>query len=383
MRTAQDWNQPCPNPACDYYKRMTRGNISAIASYLTQSGRRRVFRCSRCEECCSETRDTVFFDLRTPEEKVMMALKMLLVRGELGAICFVLGVTEETLIEWLRRVSIKAEEINAQLLREVQVTHVQLDELWNFIARKCSQASDPRGESLAESDDGRQWIWLSYAPQYRLIVAAVVGPRTFQSALPLIQLTAAVLVGVPAFFSDCLSSYLPALIAVYPRLKVFPCTGKRGRPRKPVLEPDEELVYAQVVKQNKRGRLKAFERVVLGAEKLARMGVKISTSLIERLNQTFRHALSPLVRKSRSFCKAREQMRRRVVFFQTFYNFARPHMSLRVEIPAQERVSQGMIQPNWRQRTPAMAAGLTDYVWMFRELLTAKFEPIHYQSISG
>jgi transposase-like protein len=384
VRTAHDWNQPCPNPACDYYKRMNRGNISAIASYLTQSGRRRVFRCSRCEGSFSETRDTVFFDLRTSEEKVMMALKMLLVRVELTAICFVLGVTEETLIEWLRRVSIKAEEINAQLLREVRATQIQLDEMWNFIARKCSQGSDSRGESLAESDDGRQWIGLSYAPECRLIVAAIVGPRTFQSALQLIQLTAAVLVGVPAFFSDCLSSYLPALIAVYHRLKVFPHTGKRGRPRKPVLEPNEELVYAQVIKQKKKGRLKALgERVVLGAEKLARMGVKISTSLIERLNQTFRHALSPLVRKSRSFCKAREQMRRRVVFFHTFYNFARPHMSLRVEIPAQDRVSKGMIQPKWRQRTPAMAAGLTDHVWMFRELLTAKFEPIHYQSISG
>jgi hypothetical protein len=30
-----------------------------------------------------------------------------------------------------------------------------------------------------------------------------------------------------------------------------------------------------------------------------------------------------------------------------------------------------------------MAAGLTDHVWTFRELLTAKFEPIHFQSISG
>jgi hypothetical protein len=30
-----------------------------------------------------------------------------------------------------------------------------------------------------------------------------------------------------------------------------------------------------------------------------------------------------------------------------------------------------------------MAAGLTNYVWTFRELLTAKFEPIHCQSISG
>ena len=29
-----------------------------------------------------------------------------------------------------------------------------------------------------------------------------------------------------------------------------------------------------------------------------------------------------------------------------------------------------------------MAAGLTDHVWTFRELLTAKFEPLESQSIS-
>jgi hypothetical protein len=30
-----------------------------------------------------------------------------------------------------------------------------------------------------------------------------------------------------------------------------------------------------------------------------------------------------------------------------------------------------------------MAAGLTDHVWTFRELLTAKCEPLDSQSISG
>jgi predicted GNAT superfamily acetyltransferase len=76
-------------------------------------------------------------------------------------------------------------------------------------------------------------------------------------------------------------------------------------------------------------------------------------------------------------------MKRRVVFSQAFYNFARPHMSLRVTIPEPQRVSKGLFQQKWKQRTPAMAAGLTNYVWTFRELLTAKFEPIHCQSISG
>jgi hypothetical protein len=76
-------------------------------------------------------------------------------------------------------------------------------------------------------------------------------------------------------------------------------------------------------------------------------------------------------------------MRQRVAFLQAFDNFARPHMSLRRSLPEQEPSTSGLIQPKWQPRTPAMAAGLTDYVWTFRELLTAKFESIHQQSGSG
>jgi len=100
---------------------------------MTQSSKRRIFRCSECERPFSETRDTVFFDLRTPEDKVMMALKMLLVKVGLSDIGFVLGVTEDTVLEWLRRAAQKAHEINAHLLRDLPVTQVQLDEMWSFI----------------------------------------------------------------------------------------------------------------------------------------------------------------------------------------------------------------------------------------------------------
>ena len=177
---------------------------------------------------------------------------------------------------------------------------------------------------------------------------------------------------------------MSALIEVYHHLKEFARTGKPGRPRNPVMEPHPELVYAQVVKHKERGRLKALTQCVLcGAKRLKKLGLTISTSLIERVNLTLRQALAPLVRKSWSFCKDREQMSRRVIFFQAFYNFARPHQSLRLPLPEEEQVRSGLIQPKWQPRTPGMAAGLTDHVWTFRELLTAKFEPILYQSISG
>jgi hypothetical protein len=47
------------------------------------------------------------------------------------------------------------------------------------------------------------------------MLAAFVGPRTSHSALTLISMTAAVVTGVPCFFSDGFSCYLAALVAVY------------------------------------------------------------------------------------------------------------------------------------------------------------------------
>ena len=125
----------------------------------------------------------------------------------------------------------KAEEINQHLWREVQVTHVQLDEMWNFSGRKSSVEAVDEVESPAQAEDGRQWVWLSFAPEYRLILAAVVGPRVFETALLLIQITAHVVCGIPVFFSDGFSCYQAALLCVYGHLKEFERTGKRGRPR--------------------------------------------------------------------------------------------------------------------------------------------------------
>src|SRR6266478_8864720 len=147
MRKPKDWGQPCPNPACTHYRRMQQGNVSAIATYLTQSGKRRIFRCHTCETPFSETRETVFFDLRTSEEKIMMALKMLLVRVDLAGIGFVLGVTEATVLAWLKRAAHQAEAINHHLLQNLPVTQVQLDEMWNFIARKHAWETDEAGKS--------------------------------------------------------------------------------------------------------------------------------------------------------------------------------------------------------------------------------------------
>jgi hypothetical protein len=121
---------------------------------------------------------------------------------------------------------------------------------------------------------------------------------------------------------------------------------------------------------------------VLGAERLTPLGLAMRTALVERLHLPVRQALAPLVRKTSSFCKERERLRQRVVCFQAFYHVARPPMSLRRPLPLRKRTHHGALRPRWRERTPTRAAGLTDHVWTFRELLTAKCAPLESQSIN-
>jgi hypothetical protein len=111
-----------------------------------------------------------------------------------------------------------------------------------------------------------------------------------------------------------------------------------------------------VVKQQKQGKLLTLSpRIVLGAERLIQRGLTMSTALVERVHLPVRQALAPLGRKTYRCCKDRERLRQ--------------------PLPPQERTRHGAIRPRWRARTPALATGLTEHVWTFRELLTAKFEP--------
>ncbi len=305
MKKPQNWGQSCPNRNCNCYNKNSQGNIRSVASYLTKSGKRRIFECKVCNEMFSETRDTVFYNLRTSEEKVMMALKMILVKVELSGISFVLGVKEETVLEWLKKASKKAKEINEALMKELSVPEVQLDKMWSYVLRKKSKLSGSDIESPDGAEDGRQWVWIGFAPASRLILATVVGPRTYGTALTLIKAIALVVAGIPCFFSDGFNCYLSALIEVYHTIKEIPLTGKPGRPKNPIKLPHPDLAYAQVVKKRSGGRI----------------------------------------------------------------NFARPHLSLR--IPLQVPIKfDGCVEKKYSLITPGMAAGITDHIWTFKELLT-------------
>jgi hypothetical protein len=164
---------------------------------------------------------------------------------------------------------------------------------------------------------------------------------------------------------DGLASYVTAFARVF---RDPQRTGRRGRPR---LVPTAGLLLGQVIKHHAGRRLVDItRRVVRGtAAAIAAVlqatgtGTDINTAYIERLNATFRGALSPLTRRGRAIARGVDALTAGMYLVGCAYNFCWAHDSLRVAAGAGQR-------RKWQERTPAMVAGLTDHRWTMREWLT-------------
>jgi hypothetical protein len=85
--------------------------------------------------------------------------------------------------------------------------------------------------------------------------------------------------------------------------------------------------------------------------------------LIERFNGTIRERLAPLTRKCRHAAHKVETLEKGMYLLGSTYNFCLAHHEL------SKATHFG------RPTTPAQAAGLTDHLWSFRELLLYKVAP--------
>ena len=92
---------------------------------------------------------------------------------------------------------------------------------------------------------------------------------------------------------------------------------------------------------------------------------QINTSYIERDNLTLRQELRRLARKTLGFSKNRRELQNALDFIDAYDNFVKPHRSLR------SKASSGGNRV-WAQRTPALAAGVSDHIWTLEELLRYK-----------
>jgi transposase-like protein len=126
----------CPNEICpDYGKRQSEQQHNIIRFGKTKTGRQR-YRCQTCGQTFTETRDTIFYRRRTPEEEILSALACIAEGNRMSSTARITGHKEETIGDWLRAAGQHAEEVEEVLLAEYQLTRAQIDGLWAYVGNK-------------------------------------------------------------------------------------------------------------------------------------------------------------------------------------------------------------------------------------------------------
>ena len=241
---------------------------------------------------------------------------------------------------------------------------MQFDEKWDFVAKK------ERNREPDETHAGDCWDHVALDPESRLVVSLVVGKRTAEAAAQVVQDFHRRTGGrvMRLITSDEYPAYPDAIRAAYGQVVTPPRTGRPGRPRQPYPALPATLTYATVHKHKENGRVvRVSTTVVFGtwlAVFLALLASAVSrvvnTSFVERHNGTDRNRCSRKVRKSYAFSKDWQVHVAATRFSYFTYNFCWPVRTLRMRGEDGRR----------RERTPAMAAGLTDHVWSLTEWLS-------------
>lgn len=244
---------------------------------------------------------------------------------------------------------------------------MQFDEKWAFVAKK-----EKHCDRTDEADDwcGDCWDHVALDAEHRLVVSAVVGKHSAEHIDLLVadfrRRTEGRLMNLMT--SDENPAYAEAILACYgeeyqPRRK-----GRRGRRPAPRKRPPKGLQYAAVHKTREGNRVVAVARrvifgtvaAVLTALAASLVSTAVNTVFVERENGTDRNRNARKVRKT--YCFSKDWAVHEAVSYFTLYsyNFCWPVRTLR----------QGSRRKGYRQRTPAMAAGLTDHIWTLKEWLS-------------
>jgi transposase-like protein len=343
----------CPNLDCPARGQIRQGNI------WIHSRKHQRYRCTQCQKTFTATMGTPFYGLRTAVETVTLVVTLLAHGCPPQAIVAAFGLDERTVFSWQARAGLHCQEVHQHLVEQPRLHgEVQLDEL------------------RVKAQGAILWLASALHVPTRLWLGGELSPsrdkglirRLLERVRRCVQPHAWVLL-----CTDGLSSYWSQAQLVF-RERV--ASGRRGRPRL-VLWP--KLLVAQVVKRYKQRRVIGVDRRIKRGSTQQVRAVQhrphpasvLNTAYVERHNGTLRQKFTALVRRGRALLRPRETMQWGMWLVGTVYNFCTLHESLRVRLSARVRPTSRQ----WAERTPAVAAGLTEHCWSVKELLWYRVPP--------
>lgn len=299
----------------------------------TRAGPIQRHRCSGCRHTFSQRTSTPYHRLRCRQSEFDQAVHMVAEGSSLATVARVLERSAGTISRWMRRAGEFARAYQERTVTRVPATEVQVDELRGYL----------------EDRETTAWVRSAIEVSSRLWTSVQISRRTWRS-------TRLFFVGL----RDRLDlEHCRPLITTDSFKYNEECIRKTMEAR---------CLHAQVEKQVRGNRVVRVDRkLVLGSKddldtffSNSEDSKKINTSYIERLNLFKRNSCAALRRKTSCAAKVADALLGRVEISRLYYNFVRPHSSLRF---------------GKKCRTPAQQAGLADRPLRWREVFMTPLPP--------
>lgn len=251
------------------------------------------------------------------------------------------GVAKNTVVKLLVDLGAACSEYQDAVFRDLPCRRLQCDEIWSFCKAK---EKNVREEHRGEFGWGDVWTWTAIDADTKLVPSWLVGQRTGADAVVLMDDLRRRLRNRVQITTDGHRAYLEAVEDTF----------------------GADVDYAQVVKLygNDPDAEKRYSPTICTGMTINRISgfpdpAHISTSYVERQNLTMRMGMRRFTRLTNAFSRKVENLAAAVSLHFMFYNFARPHKTLKNPYP----------------RTPAMAAGVADHVWKIEEIVALLDQP--------
>ena len=222
-------------------------------------------------------------------------------------------------------------EMHDELVHGVKASRIQCDEIWAF--NYCKERTVATAKS-APADAGDIWTWTAIDADSKLIVSYLVGDRSGQAAIELMDDLRGRLSNRVQLSTDGLRAYLEAVEGAF----------------------GGDIDYGLVIKQygatpTPAGRYSPAECISVKTVRVdgSPDPKHISTGFVEVHNKTMRMHMRRFTRLTNGHSKKVANHAHMVALYALFYNFIRTHGKLRM--------------------TPAMAAGIATTFMSFEDVL--------------
>jgi IS1 family transposase len=244
------------------------------------------------------------------------------------------GTSKNTVLKLLADVGAACALYQDRAMNNLQCKQIQVDEIWSFVGAKQRNV---RPNDKAHADYGDVYTFTAIDPVSKLMPCWLVGQRNLDSAVEFMNDLAPRLRNRIQLTTDGFGAYDYAVQSAFRWNVDYGMLNKSYVNEGSLLEAKRRYSPAPLAK----------------AEKMIRCGNPepklISTSLVERANLSMRMGMRRFTRLTNAFSRKLENHMHAVSFYFMVYNFVKIHSSIKT--------------------TPAMEAGITDFLWSMEDIV--------------